>query len=138
MLMNAVLPVAEKMLRQFGEFYPYGGCMRSDGTIVHIGAADSDTDHPKSKDLIYLLKTSLREMAKSNRCKAAAIVFDVAVVLPDSGLRGDAIKVCVEHADGYAVEVFFPYRLIDGEIVYGETYAQQGGRELFSVAETSE
>jgi hypothetical protein len=24
-LMKAVLPLAEKMLRQYGEFYPYGG-----------------------------------------------------------------------------------------------------------------
>jgi hypothetical protein len=50
MLMNALLPLAEKMLKEYGEFYPYAGCMKLDGSIVDIGATDPDTDRPKSKD----------------------------------------------------------------------------------------
>ena len=30
-LVNAVLPLAEKMLIQYGEFYPFGGYMKPDG-----------------------------------------------------------------------------------------------------------
>jgi len=130
-LMNAILPLAEKMLRQYGEFYPFGGYMKLDGTIVNVGAADPDTDRPKSKDLIYILRNSFQEMARTNQCKAIAIVFDVAVTLPKSNLKSDAIQVCVEHADGYSVEVFFPYRIIDNELAYGETFAQQGKHEIF-------
>lgn len=130
-LMNAVLPLAEKMLRQHGEFYPYGGYMKSDGTIVDVGADDPDADSPKSKDLIYVLRSSFREMARSNQCKAVAIVFNVAVSLPKSNRKSDAIQVCVEHIDGYSAEVFFPYQINNNEIVYDETFAQEGEREFF-------
>ena len=130
-LMNAVLPLAEKMLRQYGEFYPYGGYMKPDGTIVDVGANDPDTDRPKSKDLLHVLRSSFREMASKYQCKAVAVVFDVAVNLPNSDRKRDAIQVCVDHADGYSVEVFFPYQIVNNEIVYEGTYAQEGKHEIF-------
>lgn len=129
--MNAMLPLAEKMLRQHGEFYPYGGYITPDGEVVNVGADDPDTDHPKSGDLIYVLQSSFKEMARANRCRAVAIVFDVAVNLPESDQKSDAIQVCVEHVDGYSVEVFFPYQIVNKGIVYGKTFAQQGKREIF-------
>src|SRR6267154_3521500 len=96
-LMNAMLPLAEKMLRQYGEFYPYGGYMKPDGTIVDVGADDSDTNRPKSRDLIYVLRSSFREMASTDQCKAVAVVFNVAVNVPNSSHKSDAIQVCVDH-----------------------------------------
>lgn len=131
-LMNAVLPLAEKMLRQYGEFHPYGGYMKPDGTIVDVGADDPDTNRPKSKDLIYVLRSSFREMASTKQCKAVAVVFDVAVNVPNSSRKSDAIQVCVDHADGYSAEVFFPYQIVSGEIVYGEIFAQEGSHDIFS------
>src|SRR6516164_4749042 len=95
-LMNAVLPLAEKMLIRHGEFYPYGGYLTPDGSIVDVGVEDLDTEHPKSRDLIYVLQNSFREMASTHRCKAVVLIFDVAVVLPDSNRRSDAIQVCVD------------------------------------------
>ena len=121
------------MLRENGEFYPYGGYMKPDGTIVEMGAADPDTEHPESKDLIYVLKSSLQELARRRGCKAVAIVFDVTVKLPNSDRKSDAIQVCVEHAEHYAAEVFFPYRRTKKDVVYGETFAQQGKSEVFAV-----
>jgi hypothetical protein len=131
-LMNALLPFAKRMLRDYGEFYPYGGYMKLDGTIVDFGAEDPDTDHPKSKDLIYLLRSSLQEKASTNECKAVAIVFDVTVALPESDRKSDAIQVCLDHADGYSAEVFFPYHVVNHEIVYGKTFAQKGKDEIFA------
>ncbi|SRR6266404_139200 len=132
-LMNAILPLAEKMLRQHGEFYPYGGYMTPDGRIVDVGADDPDADRPKSKDLIYVLKSSFREIASTGQCKAVAMVFNVSVNLPKSNRKSDAIQVCVEHVDGYAAEVFFPYQTINNEIVYAETFAQGGKHEFFEL-----
>lgn len=130
-LMNALLPFAEKMLREYGEFYPYGGYIKSYGAIVDVGANDPDTDHPKSADLIYILRSSLREIAASGECRAAGVVFDVKVTLPTSGQKSDAIQLCIDHAEGYSVEVFVPYRIIDKEIVFGEIFAQAGKHEVF-------
>jgi len=134
--MNAILPLAEKMLTQHGEFYPFGGYIKPDGAIVHVGATDPDTDRPKSKDLIYVLRSSFQEMARTSQCKAVAIVFDVAVTLPESNRKSDAIQVCVEHTDGYSAEIFFPYQIIDKQIVYDQTFAQPGKREFFAQKDT--
>jgi hypothetical protein len=130
-LMNALVPLAERMLRQYGEFYPYGGYMKYDGTVVDLGAEDADTDRPKSEDLIFLLRSSLRETVSANQCKAVAIIFDVVVGLPKSDRKSDAIQVCVDHAEGYSAEVFLPYEIVDNKIVYGETFAQEGKHEFF-------
>ena len=130
--MNAVLPVAERMLGQFGEFYPYGGYMKPDGEIVHIGAADEETDHPKSKDLLDALRDSLSKMAATGGCKAAAIVFDVRVVPPNAEDNTDAIQVCLEHVAGYSAEVFVPYKIGQDRLArYGVMFAQEGKREIF-------
>ena len=129
--MNALLPLAEKMLRLYGEFYPYGGYIKPDGTIVDVGASDDESDHPKSRDLIHVLRSSLRELASSGECTATAIVFDVRVTLPASDRKSDAIQLCIDHAEGYSAEVFVPYEIIDSEVVYGEMFAQAGKQDVF-------
>jgi hypothetical protein len=83
-LLNAVLPLAERMLKEYGEFYPYAGYLKPGGQVVDVGAEDPETDHPKSKDLIHVLRDSLRELARTGKCVAVAIVFDVTVNLPSS------------------------------------------------------
>ena len=130
-LLNALVPFAEKMLREHGEFYPFGGYMRPDGTIVEVGASDPDTDRPKSKDLIYVLRNSFQELAGRNECKVVALIFDVAVKLPNSDRKSDAIQVSLEHSEGYSAEVFFPYQLVESQVVYGEVFAQQGKADVF-------
>lgn len=131
-LMNATLPVAERMLRDHGEFYPYAAYMKPGGEIVLVGAEDGGTDHPKSKDLLHVLRESFSDMAKIGECIATAIVINVIVDLPSTHSKSDAIQVCLEHSDGYAAEVFFPYAFAhDGHVVYGPTFAQGGKRELF-------
>ena len=130
-LMNDLMPLAEKMLKQFGEFYPYGGYMKSNGQIVHVGAKDPKTDRPKSKDLIAILKQSFRDLVEAGQCKATGIVYDVVIPLPSESRKSDAIQFCLDHADGYSAEVFFPYQLIDHQIIYGETFAQDGKHEIF-------
>jgi len=130
-LMNGILPLAEKMLREYGEFHPYGGYLRPDGELVQVGAEDPDTDYPKARDLIYLLRSSFREMAHDERCKAVAIVFDVRVKLPNSDEKSDAVQVSLDHADGYSAEVFFPYKIVNREVVYGNAFAHEGKHEIF-------
>jgi hypothetical protein len=130
-LMNEMLPVAEKMLREHGEFFPYGGYMRVNGEIVHVGIQDYEADHPKSQDVLDDLRRSLREVARTNACKATAVVFDVAVKLPRTDCKSDAIQVCLDHVDRYSAEVFLPYRLVANEVVYEETFAQAGQHDIF-------
>ena len=136
-LMNAVLPLAERMLSQFGEFYPYGGYMKPNGEIAHVGAGDEEIDRPRSKDLLYVLQDSFSEMAGKGACKATAIVFDVRVAPPGTEEPSDAVQVCLEHADGYSAEVFLPYRINrGGQVSFGAMFAQEGKHEIFGKSQT--
>jgi hypothetical protein len=119
------------MLRQHGEFYPFGGYMESNGNIVHLGAADDDTDRPRSDDLIFVVRGALQELARGNKCIATALVFDVSVAVPGSNSKSDAIQACLDHREGNSAEVFFPYQVTGSEVVYGESFAQQGKCEIF-------
>lgn len=47
--MKAVLPVAERMLRKYGEFYPYGGYMKTDGTVVIVRRRGRKNGPPKNR-----------------------------------------------------------------------------------------
>ena len=37
-LVNEVVPVAKRMLEDYGDFFPYGAYIKPSGEIVHIGA----------------------------------------------------------------------------------------------------
>ena len=37
----------------------------------------------------------------------------------------------MEHREGYSAEVFFPYQIVDGSVLYGETIAQHGKLDIF-------
>ena len=109
LLVNAVLPFAEQMLRQYGEFYPYGGYTTPKGEIVEVGAEKKGEDYPRSKELLITLRESLRSIARAKKCRAAAIVFNVAITIPGSNQKTDAIQVFVDHRDGYSADIFYPY-----------------------------
>jgi hypothetical protein len=132
-LMDEIFPLAEKMLREYGEFYPYGGYTKPTGEIVELGVESPKTDYPGSRELINVLRDTFREKARKGECKSAAIVFNVTVTLPRSDRKTSAIQVCVDHLEGYSAEVFFPYEISAEKIVYGETFAQEGMHTIFGI-----
>jgi len=74
--MNELLPFAERMLAQFGEFHPFGGKMLSDGSIVHVGA-DAGEEHPPGSRLVELMKTVFAKEGAAGAIRCAAIVVNV-------------------------------------------------------------
>ena len=131
-LLNDLLPFAKRMLAVHGEFFPFGGYMRTDGSIVHAGATDPTTDRPTSATLIETLTRDFCKRARRHEIRAAAVVFDVEIIPPGGTAKTDAIQVNLEHKDSYCAEVFFPYRLADfGSLEFGETFAQEGRHVVF-------
>ncbi len=129
-LMNAALPFAEKMLKQHGEFFPYGAALKENGEIASVAGYDG-REQPPSKDVIGLLKQGFVQGAKAREYRATALVYDVKVKLPASGEKSDAIAVSLNHRENYSVIVFFPYRLKNGQLVFGEVFAQEGEADVF-------
>ena len=130
-LMNDLVDFAEKMLLEHGEFYPFGGYMCDDGSMVDVGAEMEGTDHPSSVDLFRVLKENMGALAAKGGCKCLGIVFDVRIRPPGEAEKMDAIQVNLDHRDDYSKQVFFPYRLVNGKIEYAPVFAQKGDREMF-------
>lgn len=129
-LMNSALPFAEQMLQKHGEFFPYGAALKATGEILSFAGYDGH-EQPPSNDIIRLLKEGFIKGAKSGEYKATALVYDVKIVLPSSSKKSDAISVSLNHRDNYSVTVFFPYQLLNGQLTFGEAFAQKGAADVF-------
>ena len=129
-LMNSVLPFAEQMLTTHGEFIPFGAAMQPDGQFVSIAGYDGN-EHPKSVDVIALMKEGAIAAARKGEYKATAIVYDVWVKLPSTEENSDAIAVSLNHRDNYSVIVLFPYKIDAGKLILGAAFAQKGEADIF-------
>jgi hypothetical protein len=129
-LMNSVLPFAKQMLAAHGEFFPFGGAMRSNGQLVPIAGYDG-SEHPRSVDVIALMKKGFAAAAREGEYKATAIVYDVRVKLPSTGERSDAIAVSLNHRDNYSIVVLFPYKIDNGKLMLGDAFAERGEADIF-------
>jgi hypothetical protein len=132
-LMNAALPFAMMMLREQGEFFPYGGVMRPNDEIVYVAGYDG-RERPPSLGVIRLIKSALVDGANDGAYKATALVYDVRVSMSDGSRKTDAIAVSLNHRDGYSVRVMFPYTISGMEVVFDEAFAQSGDADIFPSA----
>jgi len=71
-LLNTLVPFAQQMLSEHGEFYPFGASIDAPGELACV-AGDTGEEQPDSKEVIDLLVRGFREEAKRGRIRAAAI-----------------------------------------------------------------
>ena len=81
-LLDALLSMAEMLLREQGEFLPIGAIMLSDGEIRHVGAKIEGEEYPGSQPLIDLLTETFQKQATEGKLRAAGICYDVLTVPP--------------------------------------------------------
>jgi hypothetical protein len=127
-LMDEMLPFAKHMLGSYGEFPPFGGLIKMDEQIVLLGAGPPD-EFPPRRDLVDVLSNGFRERALTGEIRAAAIVAQVTV--PLSGNEGepgevDAVRISLDHHEGYAVHVFFPYQKDGTMVTFAKPFASPG------------
>jgi hypothetical protein len=129
-LMDSLLPFAEKMLKEHGEFFPFGGTVDAAGQIGMSGGWTGD-EHPPSNDVIGLLQSGFKRGAHEGTYIAAALVYDVRVVPPGQSEKTDAIAVDVSHKEGISQTVIYPYKLQAGELSFGQSYAIANQHPVF-------
>jgi hypothetical protein len=132
-LLNFLLPFAERMLSQHGEFYPYAAALDSDGAVSAVGI-DMHDDSPDVGELLIALHQGLRERAAEGAIRASGIAADVTLTDPDSGETTDAVQVELDHADADAVDIFVPYETKAEGIEFGELVAAEGREPVFAHA----
>jgi hypothetical protein len=129
-LMNSALPLAKQMLREHGEFFPFGMALNAKGQVVAV-ATGLEHEQPTSEDLIRQLKQIFRAQATAGEYRATALTFDARLRTPAKGMMVDAIAVALDHRDNYSVVVFLPYRLEREKLTLGDMFAQEGAGEVF-------
>lgn len=124
-LLGDLLEFAGKMLVEHGEFHPFGGYLASSNDIVHMGV---QMEGGGEIDRMRLLHSTLQQR------RGCAIAFGVVsnVWLPQSAEVGfDAVKVFLEHRDGYCTDVFCPYDLSRSDPLIVSGISAQRGDSVF-------
>jgi hypothetical protein len=120
------------MLREYGEFYPFGAIMSSSGEIRHVGAKMEDDDHPPSEGLIHLLTETFKKQAAKGELRTAGICYDALTVPPGEDQKRDAVCCGIEHYSGETTDVFVPYvKTVNGDVQYGEIFAAKRTAQFF-------
>jgi hypothetical protein len=127
-LINIFFPLAEEMLRKFGEFHPFAGAISNAGEVVSVGQY-SDT-HSSSENELEVLKSNLK--TGRDLYKAGTVFYD-ARTKAENGEVIDAIAVFVEHKEGKtAYEFFYPYELNGSEpVTIHESFGNALEKEIF-------
>jgi hypothetical protein len=120
-LLNAVLPFAEQMLTQHGDFYPFGATIAPDGKVALIQPfLEEEEEIPESPELVHFLYQGLRDQALRGEIRGGAVCTNVSMRLDGNDEETDAVRVSLDHAEHEPLDVFQPYAIErGGDVVYG-------------------
>jgi hypothetical protein len=122
-LLDSLLPLAERMLAERGDFPPFGGIMNQAGEIVAVGARDGE-EHPPSQKVLELMTQTLRQRTRSGQLRAVGICYDGCTIPPGQTEKCDAVCASLEHQSGEAVNLILPYeRTSRGDVQFGQKFS---------------
>lgn len=127
-LLSRIVPQARKTLEQDGALAPLAATIDAAGKFQWLAIP---TDVAASADrLAPLLEDGIAELAGGAAGRAAVLAYATQVNLPDSEEVGEAIVVALAHSDGYAVDLYYPFRREGGNLVWGEAFAGESQANL--------
>ena len=129
-LLDKLLPFAEKQMKEHREFYPFAAVILMDDSIELTGSYNGD-EHPESKDVLADLVQIHKHLAAEEKIKVSGIVWNAGVSSAD-GKPTDAIIVSLEHKDGYSVIVGEAYKIgLFKKVTFGNLFAMEGKHDIF-------
>ncbi|MBW8864572.1 MAG: hypothetical protein JF609_06545 [Verrucomicrobia bacterium] len=105
-LLNALMPFAEQMLKQHGEFFPFGAAVNLTGEVTAHATYDGN-ELPPSEEVIASLTKAFLSEAREGKIRAAGICYDGRIIQGDK--KVDAVMMTMEHQSGNASKVCVPY-----------------------------
>ena len=100
---------AQLMLRDSGEFYPFGSTVDATGSVHAV--AGYDGERPAPRELYSLLVGVFQSQAAAGTIHAAGLVANVDVPKEYAAPYPDAIRVHLER-DGWSRFIYIPYRIL--------------------------
>lgn len=129
-LLRILMGNAEKWLKQFGEFHPFGAVLTEGGEVQPADTVDTSKRFDPVQ-MVDAMHKRFREGAIRGELRATAMAIDVRVVPPGKAQKSDAVCVRLDHRDGYSAEICFPYQLGKNGPQIGEPFAGPGKHEVF-------
>jgi hypothetical protein len=113
----------ELLLRQNGEFYPFGAEIDDSGELKNIGHYDGD-EFPLSQTKIDELRKYFQKETENKNIRAYAITFDCLVKRSEDSEKIDAIAIdCYLRESGQRTIYYFPYkRATNGNLEFEEPW----------------
>ena len=126
-LLDKTLPFVTTLLKDYGEFYPLASAVNLNREVEQVLLEeDEENDFPTSATVIGELKKALSW--QKDEFIAIAIFYDVALKEEQT----DAIAIFVEHKEeNQAFTIYYPYKMIDSEIVFSESWKVENEMEIF-------
>ena len=126
-LLDALIPFAQKLLSQQGQFLPFAAAINAAGGIRFLGG-QAGGDNASPKEIQDHLLGELQQGARKGAFRAAGLCSDMHVRRGEDAATS-VIGISLEHSDGTSIDVFLPYTWHgDGRVEYGERFAS--AREL--------
>lgn len=126
-LLGAALQLAQHLLGQNHEFYPFAAAITSAGDLEMIAGRPSDTSDDKPSSAVVLASCEGVLHSRRPELRAAALITDVRTP------NGEAVRIDLEHLEGTALQILLPYtRYRLGRVKdFGELQASDGARRLW-------
>jgi hypothetical protein len=108
-LLAYCMDFAQTMLRDSGEFYPFGAVLSPEGEVPAVGGDDGN-EYPKAQEIYHLLTRAFVSEAKSGEIFGAALACNVDVPEQYESPSRDALRVHLE-TEGFARLIYVPYEI---------------------------
>jgi hypothetical protein len=129
-LLNSLLPLAQADLLDQDQVMPRAGGLTLRGELRQVSPSRHDLGATLVEVMIEDLERDLREAIDSGYFQAVGLLTQVKIRHPGGG-EGLALRVELEHQDGYSLDVYFPYVKDDEAPVFGEPFAGKHERRFF-------
>jgi hypothetical protein len=130
-LLSAVIPIAQRMLKDFGAFIPFGAFITRDGE-VQLAGGQGDPSHLDTEEIVEMYLEAYREAAGAGDFTSTALCVDVRVHIPGKLEKTDAIQIMLEHSGGEALNAFMPYeKQARSDVTYAPLFATPAAPRVF-------
>lgn len=133
-LMQSLLPFAAENLAEFGEFYPFGGALTATLTTVPVvGQKEGEfiDQQAAANAVIAEFKKGISEQGFI----ATALFTDITIQAADPRQSTKAVAIYLEHQQGKAMVVHFPYRVLQGQLQWGKMIVNPSVAMVFAPSE---
>ncbi len=144
-LMNFLMDKAQERLKSLGGFRPFGASMAEDGVVSLMTGQEigQEAAEMPAGAMVERLTGRLRAMSETGGLRAAGLAADMRFGKQDSGELADAVRLHIEHRDGYCADIFVPYKIrssrrkpaVPRRLRFSHPVAQESDRRFWVVAE---